>query len=106
MLIFLLSGILTLVSATESITAELVSESAALTTLSFSNEIEFQNENYFTNLRNFPPVIYNLAEKHREGTISFTKGFWDDSLWSAPSFATRSSGFELELADVNRYLFN
>lgn len=87
------------VSATESATAELVAESTVLTTLSFSNEIDLQSSS-FVNYRNFPPVLYGLAERHQEGTISFTKGFWDDSLWSSPAFSTKSSGFELELAHL------
>lgn len=101
MLIFWLPWLWSLASASESITAELVAESVVLTTLSFSNEIQVQTPS-FINYRNFPPVLYELADKHQEGTISFTKGFWDDSIWSSPSFSTKSSGFELELVHFQK----
>lgn len=95
-MLVLLSSILSIVSATETIKTRLVGESTVLTTLSFQNEIEI-GPKPLVNFRNFPPLIYTLANKHKEGTISFTKGVWDDSLWSAPTFSTKTSGFELEL---------
>ena len=101
LLIVLILSIVSASKASESIRAELIGEATVLTTLSFTNEIENSSQTGFIGYGNFPPVIYSLARTHQEGTISFTKGVWDDFLWSAPSFHTKAAGFELELIGNN-----
>lgn len=84
----------------------LVGPLTVLTELNFGNELLKSNHNSFINLDAFPSIIYELGKRASSGTITFTRGVWDDSLWSEPPFSTKTHGFDLELSGVKKYQLN
>lgn len=103
-LLLIAVGLVSLISAVrEETRVSLVGPSTALTELHFGNELPKANHYSFINLDTFPLVIYELGKRASSGTITFTRGVWDDSLWSEPPFSTKAHGFDLELSGVEKY---
>lgn len=80
----------------------LVGPSTVLTELHFGNELLKPGLGSFINLNTFPSIIFELGKRAASGTITFTRGVWDDSLWSQPPFSTKAHGFDLELSGVDK----